>query len=100
MKAIETAREIVETLGTRDALAIAEQSGVKIVYGDWHPVTLGEFDRQKRTICVNLRAVTENIASKESIVAHELGHFFAAPFDLDRRTEEAFAAEFADELLK
>jgi len=100
MKAFEIAKKVVEKFGTRDVFAIAEKSGVKIVYESWHPSTLGEFDKKAHTICVNLRAVAENKVLKETIVAHELGHFFAAEFNFDRKTEESFAEEFAGELLK
>ena len=100
MKAIETARDVIEKFGTGDVFVIAEKSGVKIVYENWHPVTIGEYDKARKTIFVNRRALTDKRFSEHKIVAHELGHFFAAEFNLDRRTEESFAAVFADELLK
>ncbi len=100
MKAIETAKKVIEKFGTRDCFAIAEKSGVKIVYQNWHPVTVGEYDKKKRTISVNLRALTNNKFCEKAIIAHELGHFFAAEFNFDRKTEESFAEEFAAELIK
>ncbi len=100
MKAFEMAVKVFEKFGTPDVFVIAEKSGVKIVYESWQPVTIGEYDKKAKTICVNLRALTSNKIAKEAIVAHELGHFFAAEFSFDRQTEEAFAAEFAAELLK
>ncbi|MGI9035081.1 MAG: ImmA/IrrE family metallo-endopeptidase [Pyrinomonadaceae bacterium] len=100
MKAIDTARKIAEKFGTRDCFAIAEKSGVKIVYENWYPATIGEFDKAKKTICVNLRALANSKFSERKIVAHELGHFFAAEFDFDRKREESFARDFADELTK
>lgn len=98
MKAGETARKIIEKFGTRDCFLIAEKAGVRIVYEKWHPVTVGEYDKKTRTICVNLRALTDNKFSAEKIVAHELGHFFAGEYNFDRKTEEEFARDFADEL--
>lgn len=95
MKAIETAKKVIEKFGTRDCFAIAEKAGVGIVYQSWHPVTIGEFDRKTKTICVNTRALTDKKISKETVVAHELGHFFAAEFNLSRVDEEKFAVEFA-----
>lgn len=100
MKAFEKAKKVAEKFGTRDCFAIAEKSGVKIVYQSWHPVTAGEYDKKAKTICVNLRALNGGNISKESIVAHELGHFFAAEFDFDKKAEESFAVEFAAELTK
>ncbi len=99
MKGFETAKKVMEKYGTRDCFAIAEKAGVKIVDENWHPVTIGEFDRKAKTIRVNLRALTDNKYSKEAVVAHELGHFFAAEFNLSRAEEEIFAAEFAAELI-
>lgn len=100
MKASETAKTVIEKFGTPDVFVIAEKSGVKIVYQSWQPVTIGEYDKKTKTICVNRRAFENGKISKEAIVAHELGHFFAAEFDFDRQAEECFAAEFAAELLK
>ncbi len=97
-EASETVKMVIEKFGTRDCFSIAEKAGVKIVYGNWHPVTIGEYDKKARTISVNLRALTGNKHSKETIVAHELGHFFAAEFNLSRHEEEAFAVNFAREL--
>ncbi len=100
MKASETARKIVEKFGTNDVYAIAEKVGVKIVYENWHPVTIGEYDKKSRQICVNLRAVNDDKFTERKIIAHELGHFFAAAFDFDRKQEENFACSFAEELTK
>ena len=103
MKSVERARNIIEKFGTTDVFEIALKSNVKIVYGDWHPITIGEFDKKTNTICVNRRAVAENKNGQDlekKIIAHELGHFFAQEFDLDRKTEEDFALNFAQELFK
>ncbi len=91
---------MIEKFGTRDVFLMAEKVGVPIVYQNWHPVTFGEYDKKTRTIRVNLRALRENKISKELIVAHELGHFFAAEYDYDRKTEESFAEEFAAKLIE
>lgn len=92
------AGQIVSQFGTDDVLAIAEKAGVKIVYQKWFPVTIGEFDGRTRTICVNLNT-SEAV---EKIVAHELGHFFAADLELslelNKEDEEIFARQFAEYL--
>lgn len=84
--------KIVLEFKTSDVISIAEKAGVKIVYERWFPVTIGEYDRKNRTICVNLNA-SEKV---EKIVAHELGHFFAADLELNKEDEEIFARLFAD----
>lgn len=99
-EAFKKVKEVVEKFGTRDCFAIAEKAGVRIVYESWHPATLGEYDKISKTICVNRRALEDERFSERKIIAHELGHFFAAKFDLDRRTEEVFACEFSHELTK
>lgn len=88
--------EIVARFGTNDVFAIADKAGVQIIYEKWFPVTIGEFDRKKQTICVNLSADEK----PEKIVAHELGHFFAQDLSLDKAEEEKFAHLFAVELIK
>lgn len=96
MNALETIGKIIEELGTRDVFFIAAKSGVKIIYENWHPVTAGEFDKKNRTISVNLRAVEIGRFSEKTIIAHELGHFFApVEFRRNRQTEEDFAVRFA-----
>lgn len=98
MTATETAKKIIEKFGTRDVFALARAVDVKIVYADWHPVTVGEYDKHAQEIRVNRRAVASGNFSEKEIVAHELGHHFADPeFCFDRRTEEIFASEFAKE---
>jgi Zn-dependent peptidase ImmA (M78 family) len=99
-EAFETVKKVVEKFSTRDCFRIAEKAGVKIVYESWHPVTIGEYDRTSKTIRVNRRALENGKFSETKIIAHELGHFFAAEFDFDRKTEEIFACEFTDELIK
>lgn len=103
MKSVEKARNIIEKFGTTDVFEIALKSNIKIIYEDWFPVTVGEFNKKTKTICVNRRALTENKNGQELekiIIAHELGHFFAGEFGLDRKTEEDFARDFAEEFVK
>lgn len=97
---IETLRKLISGFETKDVYAIAEQSSVKIIYGSWHPVTAGEFDKKTRTICVNRQALENNRFSEQEIIAHELGHFFALNFAFNRTDEENFACEFAKVLLE
>ncbi len=99
-KAFEIVKEVVEKFGTRDVYVIAEKASVKIVYGNWHPVTIGEYDKISKTICINRRAPENGRFSERDIIAHELGHFFAAEFNFDRKTEEVFACYFTRELTK
>lgn len=84
--------EIVRKFGTRDVFEIAEKAGVEIIYEKWFPVTIGEFRRKNKTICVNLNALEKT----EKIIAHELGHFFAQDLNLEKSDEERFAREFAE----
>ena len=100
MTAAEKARKIIEKFGTNDVFIIAEKSNVSIIYENWHPSTVGEFDRKTRTICVNQRALESEKYSEREIIAHELGHFFAEEYNLDRESEEDFARDFADKLTK
>lgn len=96
-------QKIVERFGTNDVFEIASKSDVKIVYEDWYPTTIGEFDKKTKTICVNQRALKESKNSVELekiIIAHELGHFFSAEFDIGNLSEEQFAREFAKELTR
>lgn len=94
MNAIEFCHIIIERYPTRDPFRIAERAGVRIIYESWFPATIGEFDKKRRTICVNMRAGE----AFEKIVAHELGHFFAAELGFDKATEEKFCREFAESL--
>ena len=90
---------VARDYGTRDVFAIAEKAKVPIIYESWHPVTYGEFERKTKTISVNLRALAaiENASDFErTIVAHELAHFFARDWRLEREAEENFARRFAE----
>lgn len=95
-------KRTVAEFGTSDPYKIAEIAGVKIVFESWHPVTIGEFERPTKTILVNRRAVAESETGdnlEENIIAHELGHFFAADWKLDKAEEENFAHQFAKTLV-
>lgn len=94
--------EITGRFETTDVFELAGRAGVKIVYESWHPVTIGEFERNTKTIRVNLRALenkTDSADLKEIIVAHELGHFFAIDLKLTELEEERFAHAFAENLI-
>lgn len=102
-QAKQAAQTIAERCGTRDVFQIAEKSGVAIVYESWYPTTIGEFELRTKRILVNERALENNpnaATLKRAIVAHELAHFFADEFKIDKLEEEKFAGEFAKELLK
>jgi hypothetical protein len=90
-----TVAEIVAKYGTRDPREIAERAGVLVIFERWHPITLGEFERKTDTIRINVNA--EGIDT-DTIIAHELGHFFAAGLNLNREEDEKFAREFAEVL--
>lgn len=99
----ETARRVVREFGTSDVFLIAEKAGVGIIYESWYPTTMGEFERDAKTIRVNRRALEDNKNAADLeriIIAHELGHFFAGDLKLERAEEEIFARAFAAELFK
>ncbi len=91
----QLALEVIRKFASNDVFLIAETVGLKIVYENWFPVTIGEFDKKKKTIFVNLSANESHI----KIIAHELGHFFAQDLDIDRSEEEIFAHQFAENLI-
>lgn len=96
MKPDDLARKIFEWFQTRDVCAIAEKSQIKIIYQNWYPVTLGEFDWREKTIYVNESAPIES----EKIIAHELGHYFLRIFEADDVADaERFCDEFAGSFL-
>lgn len=95
--------EIARRHETADVFSIAKQSNVSIIYENWHPVTIGEFDVKTSTIRINRRALDaakDDCKLEREIVAHELGHFFARDFEMNKKTEEAFARLFAVKLLR
>ncbi len=90
------AQWVIERYGTSDVFALIDRVGISLTYARWHPVTLGEFDKKKKSICINLNATV----AKERIIAHELGHYFAEeiPDKRSRAEEEQLAEDFAAEL--
>lgn len=96
------ARKIIAEFGTSDVRQIAEKAGVRIVFEHWHPVTIGEYEKKTCMIRVNQRAgeVGEGASNFAKIIAHELGHYFAADLKLKKTDEEVFARAFAEELTK
>ena len=92
----ETARKVIEKFGTNDVFVIAEKADVKIVYENWHPVTIGEFEKKRKRFASIFAPWKIINYAERKIIAHELGHFFAAEFNFDRKTEEIFAREFAE----
>lgn len=102
MQVQEVVQQIIAEFGTNDVYGIAEKAGVKIVYENWYPVTIGEYERKTRTIRVNQRAseVGESGWNFEKIIAHELGHYWATDLKLEKTEEEVFAHEFAECLIR
>lgn len=97
MEGNKLAEKVFDKFQTFDVFEIAEKSGVKIIYRKWFPVTVGEFDWRRKTICVNENAGIE----RKKIIAHELGHYFLREFEIKNiENEEKFCDEFADEILK
>jgi hypothetical protein len=98
----EFAEKVAAAFGTREVYAIATAQGVTIARESWYPITVGEYERKSQTIWVNEQALvadddTHHVETR--IIAHELGHHFAARLDMDRETEERFAHEFAHALV-
>jgi Zn-dependent peptidase ImmA (M78 family) len=103
MNGKQAAQKVREKYGTKDPFIIAEKADVRIVYESWYPTTIGEFEREGKTIRINRRALenNKNAADLERIiVAHELGHYFVLDLNSDRKDEEVFARDFAAELLR
>jgi Zn-dependent peptidase ImmA (M78 family) len=97
MNGINLAKSIVSEFQTNNVFEIAQRLDISIVYEQWFPVTLGEYNRKKRRITVNKNAQIPF----DKIIAHELGHYFLEGFSPQRHgDEEKICDEFADELLK
>lgn len=95
--------EISRQYETRDVFSIAEKAGVSIIHQNWHPATIGEFEKRTKTIRVNRTALEKAEDAKtleRKIVAHELGHFFALDLKMGKKEEEVFAQTFAENLLR
>lgn len=73
---------------------IAERLGLEVVFGEWFPVTAGEFENFAGRITVNSKAAVD----VETVVAHELGHYCLGV--LGRGQEERFCDEFAEALTR
>jgi Zn-dependent peptidase ImmA (M78 family) len=97
MNGINLAKSIVSEFQTNNVFKIAQRLDISIVYEQWFPVTLGEYNRKKRRITVNKNAQIPF----DKIIAHELGHYFLEGLSPQRHgDEEKICDEFADELLK
>ena len=90
----ELAEGICEQFGTRSVLQLCHIAQINIRYEKWNPTTLGEFDRKKNTICLNLNAQIPHY----QILAHEVGHYFIhqKKILLNRAEEEIVASTFAE----
>lgn len=96
---LKTARDVAAKFRTADICEIARLCGLEIECGRWAAVTAGEFEPKKNVIRVNLNAIEQLEITKEKIIAHELGHFFARDWQLSKAEEEKFCNDFAEELL-
>ena len=96
---LQKADEVAAKFGTRNVFEIARLSEVSLFYERWYPVTIGEFEKRKRAIWINLRAAESGVKF-EKIIAHELGHFFASDLKLEKKEEETFARAFAERMLE
>jgi Zn-dependent peptidase ImmA (M78 family) len=96
MTGTELAQQVIKRYGTADVAELARLAGVTVRYERWHPVTVGEYHKTTRTICINLNASVK----QSRILAHELGHFFIHETGMivSRAEEEVMAEEFAGAL--
>ena len=91
----ELAESIIEQFGTQSILQVCLIANIRIHYEKWNPVTFGEFDRKKNTICINLNA---NI-DQTQIIAHEMGHYFIQQKGIKlNRNEEEIVVKFFSKL--
>lgn len=96
-----TARRVAARFETDEVFTLAGRAGVKITYGRWTLVTIGECEKRSRTIRVNLNAIEHADSIKHlgkellerAIIAHELGHLF------DTRTENLSADKPTERLI-
>ncbi|HVF88195.1 MAG TPA: hypothetical protein VM866_11425 [Pyrinomonadaceae bacterium] len=97
----ETARRAVARFETDEVFTLARRAGVKITYGRWPLVTIGECEKRSRTIRINLNAIERANSIKylgkelleRAIIAHELAHLF------DTRTEKLSADKSTERLI-
>jgi hypothetical protein len=66
--------------------------GLQIEFGEWHPVTAGEYDKRNGKITVNRKAPVDF----EAVIAHEIGHYILE--GLEMKSDERFCDEFAEAL--
>ena len=103
MNAKAAARQVIDEFGTNDIFKIAEKAGIEIIYESWFPTSIGEFNLKTKRICVNFRAIRTDkdaVDLERTIIAHELGHFFAKDLNLSKTEEEKFCDNFARSLLE
>jgi Zn-dependent peptidase ImmA (M78 family) len=87
----ELIEQLVRETGSANPFAIAAARSIAVEYGEWTPVTLGEYDDRSRTITINRRAAADH----RIIAAHELGHAI-----LGRDASESDCDRFARLLLR
>ena len=97
-------REILGIMQSSDVYELAQLAGARIVRARWPLVTVGEWSERTREIRVNLAAVEMAAARglaaekvEQAIIAHELGHVFAARAGT-LAEREAAARDFAARL--
>lgn len=97
MSGEELAKNIIQEFSTQDIFMLCEKADIVLRYESWYPVTLGEFDRKTKKICINLNAKID----QKQIIAHELGHYFIHRngLKLSKIEEEIMAEAFAKTLL-
>ncbi len=86
---------VVERFATRDIDTLALRAGLSVITGSWHPVTAGEYVRDRGEIVVNTRSEI----GADRVTAHELGHHFVQEYGLKMFDEEGFCDRFANALL-
>lgn len=82
----ELAEKVLTEYSTTDVFELAKKAGCTVVFARWQPVTLGEYHRKTKTIFLN-----ENTEKKmlDTVLAHELGHFFCDIFLVNVQKQEA-----------
>lgn len=85
------AQMVLAQFQTKDPFELAARAGVRLSYAHWYPVTWGEYDVRRASICLNTAApipLTE-------VLIHELGHYFNRKAIGNRAEQETIAQEFA-----
>jgi hypothetical protein len=86
----------------QDVYELAARWGVAIEYGRWPLATVGEYQARAAKIAVNeaaLEVAPDRELAARAIIAHELGHVAARRDGVAREDEEAWAHNFAAQLL-